>query len=254
MRFFRPFLTSFIFAIPASAFSSTLDIIFATTLVPSATQQMFLDDTESFWETALVGYQSDIDIDHVTITIEAFEEDGEGGLLAKAGPTETVTTSGFTLPTAGAVDLDVSDLNRLEADGRLLNLLMHEVAHVLGFGTLWTENGVYVNGSGQYTGRDGLRAYQKEFDRRATSIPVELDGGITTQDSHWDETWAGGPNELMTGYLDPSPYFSDTTIASFRDLGYTTSLAPAPVPLPAGIMFGIGALGMLGAVRAGRKT
>lgn len=253
MSLFRSTLTCFCLLMPASAFASPVDILFQTALAPTETQQQLLRDAEAFWESTLTGYQPGISIENVTINIDAYDADGAGGLLAIARPTRTVTRSGFKLPTTGVVDFDINDLDRLEKDGRLFGLLLHEVAHVLGFGTLWMENGLYTDGTGQYTGTHAIRAYQQEFDPFAVSIPVELDGAEVTRDAHWDETWAGGPNELMTGYYDLPLFLSETTVASFRDLGYTTRPPLAVIPLPAGIWLGLGALGMLGAVRASRK-
>ena len=49
-------------------------------------------------------------------------------------------------------------------------------------------------------------------------INVETEGGSGTAGSHWDDATYG--NELMTGYIDQSNYFSSMSAASFGDLGY----------------------------------
>jgi len=73
-----------------------------------------------------------------------------------------------------------------------------------------------------------LEIYRREFVENATFIPVELGGGAGTANSHWDEPWPGGSSDLMTGYLGPYPItLSDTTVASFADIGYLTTVTHA---------------------------
>jgi hypothetical protein len=82
-----------------------------------------------------------------------------------------------------------------------------------------------------------------------------LEGGPGTANGHWDEaTFACGDNDLLTGYLDSGNNpVSDTTLAAFRDIGFTLSEgALSPVPAPMTLVLGLSALGALGAV-AGRR-
>ncbi len=78
---------------------------------------------------------------------------------------------------------DTSDLGSLVSAGTFEAVIRHEMAHLLGFGSLWSSSAVglpgyqevYVNGSGQYTGAFGLAAFQQEFDQAdATYVPIEL--------------------------------------------------------------------------------
>ncbi|MDW3223209.1 MAG: leishmanolysin-related zinc metalloendopeptidase [Paracoccaceae bacterium] len=245
MRFTVSALLFLLLLLPHAALSSTLNLSFATPAGTSKTQLQLLAEAERFWETLLPGYQPGITINDVVINVYAFDIDGEDGFVAFGRPNGLVKQSGYTLPTRGSVDFDTADLNRLEASGTLFEVLLHEVAHVLGFGTLWEANGVYEIGSGQYTGTNAVNAYRAEFDPVAEFVPAELDGAPGTRDAHWDETWAGGPNELMTGYVEPPLFLSETTIASFRDLGYETRAVVTAIPLPSGIWLTIGGFGLL---------
>jgi hypothetical protein len=92
------------------------------------------------------------------------------------------------------------------------------MGHVLGIGTLWVNNGLYINGSGEY--KTGTRADQ-EWKAIGCSgpLPVELDGGSGTANAHWDETCLR--KELMTGYISLSGMpISKITLGSLEDMGY----------------------------------
>ncbi len=235
---------------PGGAGAATLDIVFEVPQTPSDSQREVLSAAEAYWEGLVPGYRDGVVIDALTIEVGAYDGDGPGAVLADSSPLDLVEAAGFTLPTSGFIDFDFADLAPLEDADQLFSVLVHEVAHVLGFGTLWIENDVYEPGSGAYTGSNALATYRAEFDPLAAIIPVELGFGPGTEDSHWAETWAGGFDELMTGFADPPEYLSDTTLASFRDLGYVTVdvVVPAPVPLPGGVWLGLGAFGILAAL------
>lgn len=99
---------------------------------------------------------------------------------------------------------------------------------------------VYTEGTGQYTDAFGVAAYQSEHDPTATFVPVELEGGPGTADSHWDDLFdvtdsLGRPlaRELMVAYDNPPMYISNTTVQSFADIGFLpTRFTSNPTPLP----------------------
>ncbi len=208
----------------------------------TASQQSIFTGAKNFWETSLTGYQPGISITGLTISASGVAIDGVGGILGSAGPTGAVSQGGFVLATAGQMQFDSADLSSLESSGSLQNVILHEMAHVLGFGTLWTNNGVYVNGSGQFTGANALAQYRSEFGQSsALFVPVELGGGGGTANGHWNEVDGGagltgirdGQNrdlrdELMTGWLNPNSFVSRMTVASFADIGFTIVAVPEP--------------------------
>lgn len=233
------------------ASAAPLNIVLEPLFEPDERQQLFLNDAKNFWEYFIPAYSPGIVIDALTIEVGGYQIDGPGNVIAQADVLHVTKQAGYTLPTYGFVDFDLDDLATQIETGMVFATLLHEVAHVLGFGGLWQENGVYAQGSGLYTGMAGLAEYRSEFDRFATGIPVELEFGAGTAEFHWSEGWAGGPTELMTGLEDPDPYLSRTTVASFADLGYTPSLVP--VPLPAGIWLGFTAFGLLSGIARPRR-
>jgi hypothetical protein len=203
----------------------------------SAMQQVAIGRAGARWEDVIVGYQPGIERQALTVFLTALPIDGPGGMAAVAGPTRTATEGGFTLTTLGAMQVDSADLPQLEADGLFEDLVAHELGHILGIGTQWVANGIYVDGSGEYRGPAGLAAFQAEFDPTATFVPVELGGGPATADGHWDDRLdlldpVGRPlaDELMTGQPRGANYLSNTTIQSLHDIGFEVADS-LPVPV-----------------------
>ncbi len=227
---------------------------------------------ESFWETQLTGYR-DTGFDtpvQVLINVNLAEIDGEGGVLGSAGPTYGNFGGSFIETTEGDMTFDTVDIDSMVSAGTFESVIMHEMAHVLGFGTLWQYNGVYSADTGQYTGEAALAAFQIEFNQPdATYVPVELDGGGGTANGHWnmgvhlgsyeaadsrDDPGDGVvytsvnnglvlDNELMTGYLTGEAWLSHTSLQSFYDIGYEVALdlygQPVPEPASYALMFGL---------------
>ena len=117
---------------------------------------------------------------------------------------------------------DTYDIANLVRTGKLGDVILHEMGHIIGIGTLWRRNKLL----------DAENNYSVET--RATNVwrnewgcvgipPVEKDGGAGTAFGHWDEQCLS--KELMTGRLGPGLAipFSRLTIASVEDLGYTVN-------------------------------
>lgn len=223
----------------------------------SSQQDIFLE-AENFWESQILGYSQAINFQPVMrISAKGEDGDGVGGVLGSAGPTGgSYGSEGMLYVRDGGMTFDSYDMTNLENNGSLLDVIIHEMAHVIGFGTIWSNEavGLYVPGSGQYTGEYALAAYQAEYDSLAEYVPVELDGGSGTADGHWDESWAGEQSDLMTGYIEGEITISNTTLASFRDLGYIVAspsslVSDVPVPFVAGL-----SLLMLGLARKNKSV
>jgi hypothetical protein len=127
----------------------------------------------------------------------------------------------------------------LEAEGFLSNVILHEMGHVLGFGTLWGAQGLLVDpaeGEIPNPGADphfiGSQAIVSFDDVGGTAyvagakVPVENTGGPGTADGHWRETVFD--RELMTGFIGAgtSP-LSVVTLASLADQGYSVDFTKA---------------------------
>ncbi|TWT96617.1 hypothetical protein Pla108_23860 [Botrimarina colliarenosi] len=209
------------------------------------------------WQNLLVGYQDGAiqavssgssyiggfvgdPLTTVYITAQVSPIDGPGMILGSAGPTEVaLDAANYILATDGEMTFDSADAANLVSAGSFGNVVLHEMAHVLGFGTLWTNNNVASVGTGEFTGPNATAYWQSEFGQTGTP-DVELDGGPGTANGHWNENLGGAGlvgitsvdgdlrNELMTGWLNSPTFISDMTIASFIDIGFTTIVAPVP--------------------------
>ncbi|WP_420935645.1 leishmanolysin-related zinc metalloendopeptidase [Alteromonas sp. A081] len=190
----------------------------------SSSQESLFDDAVNFWESALIGTQENIDV-NMQINATAPAIDGRGGILGQAGPRRGTFYDGGVYVTQGIMEFDTADLGVLETRGTLLDVIVHEMAHVIGFGTIWNFfDNLYVQNSGEYLGKYALAMYREEFDADATFVPVDIVSGVGTRNSHWDENWSGGRSDIMTGFLEGSTTVSNTTLAAFADIGYIVRL------------------------------
>eukprot|EP00924_Labyrinthula_sp_SR-Ha-C_P010841 augustus_masked-scaffold_35-processed-gene-2.77-mRNA-1 protein AED:1.00 eAED:1.00 QI:0/0/0/0/1/1/2/0/583 len=138
--------------------------------------------------------------------------DGYLNVLARAGP------CGFINEEArmGRITVDSEDLDSEEANGRLYDVIRHELGHTVGIGTSgFTRKGLILDGGGEdprFTGNFGNDAYRSLGG--SGFVPVH-----EYQSGHWRESTFG--NELMTPYI--SRYgnpFSKVSVEALRDLGY----------------------------------
>lgn len=162
--------------------------------------------------------------------------DGPRGILGRAGPTQLRPQT--FLPAAGVMSFDSADLAQMEQDGSLISVIVHEMGHVLGFGTIFGRLGLIEGAGGDnpvFTGANAMREYASLRGADAPQEPVPLAnvGGPGTRDGHWRESTFA--HELMTGYLNPGVNpISRLTVAVLEDLGYSVNYNYAdPYALPA---------------------
>jgi len=112
------------------------------------------------WEERLIDYRDDSNApESIVIDFSALTLDGVGGTLGQANVATVVQTGDFVVSETGFVEFDIDDVNEL-SDAEFDGVVEHEIGHVLGAGTLWTNNNVYINGTGEYTGEAGLEKYR----------------------------------------------------------------------------------------------
>ena len=188
----------------------------------------------------------------ILILATSTQIDGPGGILAEAGPCLIRTSNGLTV--LGIMKFDSSDVTNMANAGQLNEVAVHEMNHVLGFGTLWTQSpNAWLqdpsdSGNPQATYFSGPQA-QAEFDSIGGTTytgstlsppgvpshkpPVENCGatsptpcGSGTINSHWLNPVF--TNELMGGWITgTSMRLSVVSVAADGDLGYTVNYAGA---------------------------
>ena len=163
-------------------------------------------------------------IDDVLIEAVGTIIDGPEGILGQAGPTHV--RPGSLIPAKGYMEFDRADLARMEGENSLQSVIVHEMGHVLGLGTLWEDKGL-LQGAGTanpvFMGPIAMREFGiLEGSNQPLPVPVENTGGPGTRDGHWRESVFG--NELMTGFLNPGKNpLSRLTVAALQDMGYEIS-------------------------------
>lgn len=130
---------------------------------------------------------SSVAVHTVTISVDLSFIDGPNNVVGSAGPTSVVSSGGFGIVGTGAMTFDSADIVNLESAGafgeackihvitnaRLLcrashcarfsgDVILHEMGHVLGIGSLWVFNGVQVSGGFSYLGGLGSDMYCRE--------------------------------------------------------------------------------------------
>ena len=236
--------------VPASAPGYNVTVLFDDS-VQEKYKQSFRD-AAARWEKIITGDQPDVTnvstssnckevkvnmpgsvtVDDVVILVGTFTE-APGGLLGFAGPCGVRKSNGLTV--LGEMKFDTADLDGLIADGQLNATITHEMAHVLGLGTLW-DNVNLVKYAGdadkngcddnpRYTGAKGIAEYKKLGGADA-DVPVENGFGPGSCEGHWRESVF--KKELMTSFLnDGTNPLSRLSIASMEDLGYSVSYGSA---------------------------
>jgi hypothetical protein len=137
------------------------------------------------------------------------------------------------------MEFDEADMASMAADGTLGDVILHEMGHVLGFGTVWEQQSLLQDkgtADPYFSGAQAKAAYQGLGAALVNGVPVENTGEEGTRDSHWRETVFR--TELMTGWVGGAGNpLSVVTVRSLADLGYTVNVGAAdayslPSPSP----------------------
>lgn len=241
-----------VFTVMGKASTSGFDIGLRFVAMPTASRLQTFNDAAARWEQVITG---DIPsnptgnlaagtcnsptainetIDDVVIIVRLDSIDGPSNILGSAGPCFLRTTG--ALPLLGSMRFDTADVAGLEAGGRFGDVILHEMGHVIGIGTIWSNKGFLQNpsptsGTGNdthFNGPAAITAFNSVGGSSYTGgakVPVEnSQGGAGTRNSHWRESTL--QNELMTGFLNSNTTnpLSLLTVMQLQDLGYTVNV------------------------------
>ncbi|MXW09710.1 MAG: hypothetical protein F4X47_10000 [Gammaproteobacteria bacterium] len=171
---------------------------------------------ETVFEVEL-GYVNDL-----VIAVGA-EMEAEGGVAARASIC-AIRVSGET-PALGVILFDAADVGRLAQAGNLVEVAMHEIAHILGIGLGPKWHSLLANPSDalpdadtHFPGSQAVAAFNAAGGASYTrgKVPVQNGG----DDAHWRESVMGSENMtpvLTGGATNP---VSAITIRALADLGY----------------------------------
>jgi len=171
-----------------------------------------------------------LNIDDLVIFASVVDIDGPGAILGQAGWCLRRTGG---LPLLGVMQFDAADVAGLETNEQFGSVILHEMGHVLGIGTMWNALGLLNDPAPSpdpwYSGAGGQLGFNHIGGSTYTGgqkVPVENTGGGGTANSHWRESVL--KNELMTGFLNAgiNP-LSELTVRSLTDLGYGVNPAAA---------------------------
>lgn len=219
----------------------TIQLLYLTSATP--TQQNAFNAAKARWEQAITGDLGAITanlntgsfcenqtinttINDVLIFVVLDSIDGPGTILGQAGPCFYRGQGAFPdLISIGHMAFDTADLASIEAQGELNDVILHEMGHVLGFGTLWNAPHPVANpGLTQFTGSNAVAAYTGSNGGIGLFVPIEDGGGAGTAGSHWEESIF--QSEVMTGFITGTVRpFSLTTLQSMADMGYVVNPA-----------------------------
>lgn len=184
-------------------------------------------------------------VDDLRVYVRLTSIDGAGGTLATARTCAFRLASG--LPVLAAITFDTDDLDA-RSTAEIERTAMHELAHALGFGTLWYRHSLVRypsrNAAGDpveadrdthFTGALALAAFDAAGGTAYAGrpVPVENTGGSGTRDGHWRESVFG--SELMSPRVAPGEIetLSAITLQALADMGYRVDASRAePYAVP----------------------
>lgn len=235
-----------------------IDVVFVSR--GSSSQDEVVEEAAELWESVIVAGEPDIDgssnplpagdcgpgspaindvVDDIRIYVTIDSIDGVGSILGQSRPCRVRGVQGldrtFSVIT-GLILLDEADVASLESRGLLEATVVHEMAHVLGFGTVWPDHGLLVNPSENNPNADthfkgplAIAAFDAAGGDGYTGgakVPVHNDARPGVADGHWRLSVFG--NELLTPFISPDgSVLSAITIESMADLGYSVNLEEA---------------------------
>jgi hypothetical protein len=233
-----------------------IELLFLTSLTPTqqaafeaardrleaiVTADLAAAPLSSLFQPACGGPAVEETVDDLVINVVVGPIDGPGLILGQAGP--CAFRNPGLLPALGVMIFDSDDLADLESDNQLEDVILHEMGHVLGIGSLWAALGLLLDEGAvepdcdtpalvdpYFQGALAIAAFDAAGGSgyAENKVPVENTGGPGTRCGHWRESIF--ESELMTGIIEApgtvNP-LSAITLQSLADMAYTVDLGEA---------------------------
>jgi hypothetical protein len=223
-----------------------IDLSFAASLAGlSSAARDAIAQAAKFWEGIILGRSGITQSNTLSIALTGeslVSQDGtaDTGTLALSGPTLTLDSANNIVITRGSSTLNSRKFADFNANPIYLrDIMIHEFAHVFGFGTLWEPTQfAYSDGTTVTAGKNWINQSNATYraDSYAGSAYGDLLGTFTPTAVpiepqiffHWDETRFD--TELMTPFAEapgtPMPA-SSLTLGALRDLGWNVNFGAA---------------------------
>ncbi|PSB19284.1 hypothetical protein C7B65_11975 [Phormidesmis priestleyi ULC007] len=201
-------------------------------------------DAAKFWESAITSRSAITQSNQLNVTITGkslvySNGSADNGTLALSGPQFALDGPNLII-SSGISTINARRFAEFNANPTYLrSIMIHEFAHVLGFGTLW-EPVQFMDSSGQIFnfGKNLINRTNATYNANtyagwayggltgsSTQVVVPIEAGAF---AHWDETRFD--TELMTPYAETpgvATPLSQLTLASLRDLGWNLNFGAA---------------------------
>jgi len=256
------------FSATGAIFVSNFNIELQFLLPPSPAQQAAFTVAKARWEQVISGDLGAFNVGTVNtgvncgnttvsgsindmrIIVQLDSIDGVGNILGASSPCFLRSSGiGAGLPIISYMLFDTADVAGLVGGGNFGDVVLHEMGHSLGYGTIWNVQGLINSTSATnpfFTGTFANTAYLNSNGGSASvtppvqgscgvgnneaiprsAVPLENSGGAGTALSHWEECLFR--SEVMSGYITGNVRpLSLTTVQSMADLGYTVNPSAA---------------------------
>ena len=229
--------------------TSAFDVEFVfKNFTPTAARKAVFDAAEARWERIIRNSLPDFTVDGEVVDDLRIEVELSPQALGSAAANVKILRFESHLPAVSWMKFDETFYGSL-SDARLKSVILHEMAHALGFSATAHRWKHYLRGRRKYD-RIGDEIPDTHFlgplataafddagggDYAGAKTPVE--NGVTrftsgSVDHHWRESVLG--DELMTSLLDEPAPLSAVTIQAMADIGYVVDVTQAdPYTLPA---------------------
>ena len=176
-----------------------------------------------------------MNVDDIVIFATVQPIDGVNGILGQTGICE-IRNTGF-LPYVAFMKFDDADLDALDTQGTLGLVVLHEMGHALGIGSLWSLLHLTNSPSSQsaspppdtyFSGVNAIAAFDAlgGTGYSGKKVPIENLYGPGTINVHW--RYSVMKTELMSGFIGSAAKpLSLISIRSLQDLGYAVNAAAA---------------------------